>query len=334
MKYIFAYCLEAYPVPLLLLMVEPLSWIGFCNPNATNAGSPHIGDNILSRDNLRVMTFNLLSSSKKRKSFPWENRRDGIVEVFRTLQPDVVGTQEANLEQLNDLCDRLPDYEFTGEGNLGPLQSHSADNWYNAIFYRRDTVKRLPTPGATFWLSPQPEQPASRFALASRPRVAVWSLFEHRATGKPFLFGTTHLEAFMPGHRRQGARLIQEFVSQKLQELGQEMPVFLTGDFNAGADAPEIQDLGRETSDRAGLIDAWRHAGRAEDRDGATFRGLDLRDRIGNWLLGHRRIDYVFFRPQLEVKEIERVDFDDLLGGAGLPPSDHYPVFAEFRLAS
>ena len=63
------------------------------------------------------------------------------VEVFEALQPDVVGTQEANLEQLNDLASRLPDYEFTGEGNLGPLRSHSDQNWYSAIFYRRDRVR-------------------------------------------------------------------------------------------------------------------------------------------------------------------------------------------------
>lgn len=283
--------------------------------------------------NLRVMTFNLLSSAKKSKSFPWSQRREGIVEVFETLQPDVVGTQEANLEQLNDLRDRLPGYDFVGEGNLGPDQAGNEDNWYSAIFYRRSTVRLLPMPGESFWLSPSPEQPASRFALASRPRVAVWSLFEHQDTGKPFLFGTTHLEAFMPGHRRHGARLIQEYIQRKLKEMGQDMPVFLTGDFNASSGSTEIRDLGQETGDRAALYDAWSHAGHAEGPHAATFRGVDFRDRIGNWLLGHRRIDYVFFRGQLEVSTVDRVDFDQLLADSSTPPSDHYPVVAEFKLA-
>jgi len=287
----------------------------------------------LIQNNLRVMTFNLLSAGKKQKRFPWTERRDGIVKVFETLQPDVVGTQEANLSQLHDLRDRLPGYEFTGEGNLGPLRSHSADSWYSAIFYRRETVRRLPSDDMSFWLSPQPELPASRFALASRPRVAVWSLFEHRRTGRPFLFGTTHLEAFMAGHRRQGARLIQEFISRKLQEMGQEMPVFLTGDFNAVAAAREIRDFGLETQGRAALYDAWSQAGGLEGRDAATFRGLDLRDRLGNLLMGHRRIDYVFFRPQLEIHTVARIDFDQVLEGIGAPPSDHFPVMAEFKLA-
>jgi endonuclease/exonuclease/phosphatase family metal-dependent hydrolase len=287
----------------------------------------------LIENNLRVMTFNLLSAGKKQKRFPWSVRRDGIVTVFESLQPDVVGTQEANLQQLHDLRDRLPDYEFTGEGNLGPLHSHSADSWYSAIFYRRDTVRRLQSADTSFWLSPQPEQPASRFALASRPRVAVWSLFEHRRSGRPFLFGTTHLEAFLPAHRRRGARLIQEFLARKLREMGPDLPVFLTGDFNAAAHAPEIRALGTETGERAALYDAWSEAGHREDRDGATFRGLDLRDRLGNLLLGHRRIDYVFFRPQLEVHAVARVDFDRILNPADAPPSDHFPVLAEFKLA-
>lgn len=285
------------------------------------------------QNNLRVMTFNLLAAGKKTKRNPWAQRRDSIVTIFESLRPDVVGTQEANLEQLNDLRDRLPAYEFTGQGNLGPLHSHSADNWYSAIFYRRETVCRLEAPDESFWLSPQPKLPASRFALASRPRVAVWSLFEHRPTRRPFLFGTTHLEAFHPSHRRRGARLIQEYVGRKLKEMGREMPVFLTGDFNAVADTPEIREFTQETHERAALYDAWSAAGGGEDRLSATFRGLDLRDRLGNLLLGHRRIDYVFFRPQLEIHAVERVDFDDLLDPAAAPPSDHFPVLAEFRLA-
>jgi endonuclease/exonuclease/phosphatase family metal-dependent hydrolase len=285
-------------------------------------------------NDLRVMTFNLLAASKKRKRFPWEQRLDGIVRVFAEQRPDIVGTQEANLSQLEDLRERLPDYDYTGEANLGPGQAEHQDAWYNAIFYRRDRVRRLPTPGESFWLSPRPEEPASRFVLASRPRLAVWSFFEQRTTGQPLMFGTTHLEAFLPGHRRHGARLLQEFIARKLQEVGEEMPVFLTGDFNAGARSREIRSLVEHTATRSGLYDAWNEAGGLDDRQGATFRGLGLRDRLGNLLLGPRRIDYVFYRPQLEIRGVHRVDFDRLVQPGTLPPSDHFPVMAEFRLAS
>jgi len=290
-------------------------------------------NSLLSQHDLRVMTYNLLSAEKKR-NFPWEQRRDGIVELFQRLQPDVVGTQEANYRQIMDLRDRLPEYHVFGEGNLGPGRARHDDSWYSAIFYRRDRVRRLTNPGDRFWLSPQPERPASRFALASRPRVAVWSTFEHLDTGRPFLFGTTHLEAFHPGHRRQGVRLLQEYIGRKLRELGEEMPVFLTGDFNAEADTAEIRHLQMDSSHGPALHDVWREAGLAESRAAATFRGLDLRDRVGNWLLGHRRIDYVFFRPHLEIQSVEKVDYAQYLAQGAVPPSDHDPVLASFKLAS
>jgi len=279
------------------------------------------------------MTYNLLSAEKKRR-FPWEDRCDGIVELFNKLQPDVVGTQEANYRQIMDLRDRLPGYHVFGEGNLGPGHAQHDDSWYSAIFYRPDRVRRMTAPGDRFWLSPQPQRPASRFALASRPRVAVWSLFEHIPTARPFLFGTTHLEAFHPGHRREGVRLLQEYVGRKLRELGEDVPVFLTGDFNAEANTSEIRHLQMANGSRPALHDAWQAAGLANDRSGATFRGLDLRDRVGNWLLGHRRIDYVFFRPYLEIQSVEKVDYAQYLAQGAVPPSDHDPVMASFKLAS
>lgn len=288
----------------------------------------------MSHETLRVMTYNLLSAAKKSRRFPWEHRRDGIVELFQQLQPDVIGTQEANLAQINDLCRMLPEYDVIGEGNLGPQNAHHHDSWYSAIFFRRENIRRIQTAGEAFWLSPHPNRPASRFALASRPRVAVWSVFQHRLTEQRFLFGTTHLEAFVPGHRRQGTRLIQEYIQQKLADLGEDLPVFLTGDFNAESDTAEIRRLQAGGSAGPLLLDAWREAGLGEDRNAATFRGLDLRDRVSNWLLGHRRIDYVFYRPMLELSSVERVDYARYLSMGSLPPSDHDPVLASFKLAS
>jgi endonuclease/exonuclease/phosphatase family metal-dependent hydrolase len=86
--------------------------------------------------------------------------------------------------------------------------------------------------------------------------------------------------------------------------------------------------------DRPGLHDVWERAGESDPRAGATFRGMGLRDRIGNLLLGPRRIDYVFYRPQLTVERVRRIDFRDVVSHTGATPSDHYPVLADFRLAS
>ena len=288
----------------------------------------------MSDTTLRVMTFNLLTSTKKKRSHPWRLRRRNVARLIRRLRPDVIGTQEANMQQLLDLAALLPEYEFIGEGNLGRASAHSERSWYCAIFYRRDRVRPVDPdlPNEAYWLSPTPEVPASQYSLGTRPRLVTWSTFETVNGGKTFVFGTTHLEAVNSWHRRRSARQLREQVSRKVAELGENVPVFLTGDFNAVATSPEIRAMGAVDGELEPMFDAWSAAG-ADEALGGTFRGLGLRDRVSHRLLGARRIDYVFFRPQLQVRKIDRIDFRGLDHREAALPSDHFPVVAEFELA-
>ncbi|MEN8006834.1 MAG: endonuclease/exonuclease/phosphatase family protein [Candidatus Krumholzibacteriota bacterium] len=289
----------------------------------------------MSEKNLRVMTFNLLTSTKKRRSHPWRLRKRNIARIFSELRPDVVGTQEANFKQLRELAELLPDYEFIGEGNLGRNKAHSDSNWYCATFYRRDRVRPVDHAGTgdTHWLSPTPEVPASQYPLGTRPRLVTWNTFELIGSGRQFVFGTTHLEAINSWHRKKSARQLREYISSKVSMLGPDIPVFLTGDFNACAKSPEIKAMGDEFGNLEPMYDAWAEGCDGNCDDGATFRGLGLRDKVGHRLLGPRRIDYVFFRPRLSVRSVSRIDFASMEHRENALPSDHYPVLAEFSLA-
>ncbi len=285
-------------------------------------------------DSLRVMTFNLLTSTKRARRYPWRLRKRTVARIFAKYRPDVVGTQEANLNQLRDLAELLPDYEFTGEGNLSRSErSDSAENWYCATFYRRDRVRPAEDEGETYWFSPTPEVPASSYAFGTRPRVASWNTFERIDDGRLFVFGSTHLEAINPWHRRKSAEQIRRYIARKVDALGRDIPIFLTGDFNAVADSREIRALQDEAGRDHPLYDAWTAAGDPDPEVSNTFRGLGLLDRLGNLLLGPRRIDYVFYRPHLEVLDVRKIDFDDLVTRECSCPSDHFPVLAEFNLA-
>jgi endonuclease/exonuclease/phosphatase family metal-dependent hydrolase len=284
---------------------------------------------------LRVMTFNLLTSTKKRRRHPWRLRKRNIARIFNDMSPDVVGTQEANFQQLRELAELLPDYDFLGEGNLGHSMAHSESNWYCAIFYKRDRVRPVDPEGGgdAYWLSPTPEIPASQFHLGTRPRVVNWNTFELAGSGRNFVFGTTHLEAVNSWHRKRSTELLRQYVSRKVDELGPDTPVFLTGDFNAVSDSPEIQAMSSPNGGLEPMYDAWSSINGPEHEGGATFRGLGLRDRMGHILMGPRRIDYVFYRPQLLVHQVGRVDFTGLDHRESALPSDHYPVLADFSLA-
>ena len=285
--------------------------------------------------NLRVMTFNLLTSTKKQRSHPWRLRKRNIARIFATLKPDVVGTQEANFKQLKELADLLPEYDFFGEGNLGRGMAHSDKNWYCATFFRRDRVRLLDplAEGDTQWLSPTPDVPASTYNLGTRPRLVSWNHFEMLGSGRDFLFGTTHLEAVNPWHRMRSARQLRQYVSDRVAEFGTDIPVFLTGDFNAVAGSPEIRAMGEGHAELEPMFDAWAEACLGDCPDGDTFRGLGLRDKVGRKLMGPRRIDYVFFRPRPMVRSVSRVEFTEMEHRESALPSDHYPVLAEFSLA-
>ncbi len=285
--------------------------------------------------NLRVMTFNLLTSTKQKRRHPWRLRRRNIARIFEKWQPDVVGTQEANFKQLRELADLLPAYEFLGEGNLGSSMAHCESNWYCATFFRRDRIRPTDSEGSAqaLWLSPTPEVPASQFHLGTRPRLVTWNNFEIHGSNQPFVFGTTHLEAVNSWHRQRSVDLLRHQVSQKVKELGSDIPVFLTGDFNAVSDSPEIKSMVDQHRPDESLFDAWAEAHGSESPEGATFRGLGLRDRLGHALLGPRRIDYVFYRPQLEIQKVQRVSFEGLDHRRSALPSDHFPVCADFQLA-
>lgn len=288
----------------------------------------------MSQTDLRVMTFNLLTSTKKRRRHPWRLRRRNIAKIFKNIQPDVVGTQEANYQQLSDLAELLPEYDFVGEGNLGRSMAHSESNWYCAIFYRRDRIRPLdPENGAeVMWLSPTPDIPASQFHLGTRPRVVNWNTFEVAGSDQPFVFGTTHLEAVNAWHRKRSIQLLRQYVSRKVGELGEHTPIFLTGDFNAVSESPEIKAMSDQSNGLEPMYDAWTAANGPDTESGATFRGLGLRDRMGHILMGPRRIDYVFYRPQLTIRQVDRIDYLDLEHRERALPSDHYPVLADFSL--
>ena len=292
---------------------------------------------IVQRPSLRLMTFNLLTSTKKRRTHPWCLRKQSAARVFQRYRPDVIGTQEANLPQLLELAALLPDYEFLGEGNLsGTDSSHTLDNWYCAIFYRRDTVRPAEEESDIYWLSPTPEIPASQFHLGTRPRLATWHTFEQIATGREFVFGTTHLEALNSRHRHKSAELLGRYVSHKVRQKGKQTPLFLTGDFNAVASSPEIRRLAGDAGYPEGgqrlLYDAWHAADSGDPWAGATFRGLGRWGQLGQSLLGPRRIDYIFYRPRLRVISVERVDFSGIARREDALPSDHFPVLADFLL--
>jgi len=257
----------------------------------------------LPAQSLRVLTFNVRYPAKEDGPNAWEFRKDLLVEAFRAMDPDLVGTQELYAAQGDYIVARLPEYEWFGLNRRpGMTDEHMG------VFFRRSRLRLLDA--GNFWLSETPEQPGSMSWNVSLPRLVTWGVFEIMGTGRRFRFFNTHF-----AHRREdeearknSARLI----AQQIAALPQEEIFLMTGDFNAPAGGEVYRIL------VPGIQDAWEKAARRSGPEG-TFHGFSGKP-------GAARIDWILFRGPLKAREAETTTWNQ----NGRYPSDHFPVFAIF----
>ena len=98
---------------------------------------------------LRVMSFNIRNSHAN----DWEARKGLVYEVIGDYAPDVLGLQEANSFQLEELSNAFPQYGKVGEGSMG-----GAKGQYSAILFLKKRFKL--TDSGSFWLSETPTEPS------------------------------------------------------------------------------------------------------------------------------------------------------------------------------
>lgn len=256
----------------------------------------------------RVMTFNIRYNNPGDSANAWPHRAEGVGGLIRFHDPDLIGLQEAQRGQLEDLQRLLPGYAWFGQprSDGGPSDEHSA------ILYRTDRFELLAQ--GTFWLSETPEVPRSKGWDAALPRIATWGRFRDRASGDTILYLNTHFDHRGPRARAESARLLKRWLAENAGTL----PVIMTGDLNTTPDTEPV----------AALLD--------------PARPLRLRDAIGisaeppygphsTWngfraVVPGQRIDYVLVGDRLRV--LEHGTLAETLDGVHYP-SDHLPVLAE-----
>lgn len=256
-------------------------------------------------ETLRVMTFNVRYPNPGDGPDAWPLRRDLLVETVRTQAPDVMGTQELFYEQGQYIVEKLPEYAWFGVSRRG-----NREDEHMGVFYRKERLKLIDS--GDFWLSPTPEKPGSSAWGMSLPRMATWGLFEVQGSGAKFLFLNTHLahRAEDEAARQKSAKLLAFRVGMQDENI----PIVLTGDFNAPAGGPTYAVLG------AALKDARVEAAEKLGPEGTFhgFRGTVRKDRI----------DWIMYRAPWKVEKVEAITFQR----EGRYPSDHLPVMAVFQL--
>lgn len=252
------------------------------------------------RPPLRVMTFNVRLPVESDGPNRWEARRALAARTIRDAAPDVIGTQELHKPQGDWLVAQLPEYAWFGQGRRG-----GDGDEHMGVFYRTDRLRVLES--GDFALSDTPDVPGSISWGHPYPRMVTWALFRRIADGRRFYLFNTHLPYRDEDEaaRVRGARLLLS----RIAALPRDVPVVVTGDFNAAPDGLTHAAM------TGALRDAWLHAG-ARSGPEATFHDFTGRP--------DRRIDWILVRG-FQVRSVRTLD----TGENGRYPSDHFPVIAD-----
>ena len=284
-------------MPLLLVSLVMLAVGGTSTRGESTATTRAMSEPI------KVVTFNLRNSGAKDGVNAWAGRKDAVIAHLRKLSPDLLGVQEAMPDQHDALAAAMADYAAVGAGR----EDGKRQGEFATLFIRKDRFEVVKS--GTFWLSPTPEVVGSKYFDAALTRICTWAVLREKVGGREFVFANTHFDHVGLLSRESAAKLI----GSKLPTIGPDLPIVLTGDFNADDTTTAYKAIVA-----AGLIDAYRTIHPTHEENEASFNAF-------RGTVKGRRIDYVFTSPDWKTTAAE---IDRTKRGEGLYLSDHYPVGA------
>ncbi len=249
---------------------------------------------------LKVVSFNIRCDYSQDGENNFEYRKPFIKEKLEAERPDIVCFQEVLPHVACWLKEILTDFYVIGCGRSETLEDEQM-----TVAYRRERINLISM--ETFWLSPTPGIPASRYEEQSVcPRVCTEAVFEDLKEKQVFRLVNLHLDHMGTKARTLGL----EQIVKKVESAGSfaDAPVILTGDFNAQPQDPELAQM-----------DRWSAYRLITGQIGVTYHGFTPGDEPGS-------IDHFYLRDgsacRLRVDSLEK--WEDRKGSVWL--SDHYPI--------
>lgn len=298
-----------YPITLILIVILLIQFTGCKTGEISSGKSAEINKP------MRVMTFNIRFDNPDDGPDAWPHRKDFVASMFRFHKNDIVGIQEGLVNQVRELDELLPEFDWVGVGRDDGIESGE----FCSIYYRRGRLDLIED--GTFWLSENPVEPGSMSWDTAITRIATWTRLYDKTNDRQFIVFNTHFD-----HRGQEARrMSSELILQKIDELAEGDPVILMGDMNA----VESQNPYKILADpelgpvRVELFDGFYHSRYGHHGPSSTSNGFrEIRP--------NRRIDYIFVNPKFSV--IQHGILADIRDGHF--PSDHLPMVADIEFTN
>lgn len=276
---------------------DPNQW--YDDPDTGDAENEEVENVVDAQGAMKLMSFNVRYANADDGLNGWTYRRDDLYKMIQTEKPLVIGLQECQMNQRNDIVDNCKEYAAIGVGR----DDGAGKGETCSILYHKASVEIVKW--GSFWLSETPDVPGKKGWDANNVRVATWARIKVKENGKEFFYINTHLDHKGPTARSEGMKLIMK----KFDELNTaNLPQLLTADFNTSQDDPIFTEC-LKTMQNARLV-----APKTDNK--GTYNG---------WVGGKTTcIDHLFLSgfDILEYKTVDQV------WGKTVFISDHYPVYA------
>lgn len=234
----------------------------------------------------------------------WSKRLPHIVETIEFISPDFFNVQETNPKFINDLENKLPDYNHIDSKE----QSH------NAIFFKK---KFAVNNTGEFYLSETPNERSLGWD-AKHHRTCLWVKLQDENKHVFFLFNT-HLDNKGKHAQIHGASMIKD----SIRNIAEDATILLAGDFNAIKKEKPI-----ETLNKSGFLEEAQTKAKRIYNPSGSYNYFDPK-RYSLW-----QFDYIFTSKDIEITRYSVPNFiyydkeDEILRF----PSDHSPVIIEFNI--
>ena len=275
---------------------------------------PKSSEIMLMSSNVRYASARDKSSNPDTGDRDWTNRRSAYYTMLNTLEPDIIGLQEAEQEQVVDIKNNCPSYSHVGYGRKSGKDITSQLSFFKkhgestTILYRTD--KFVKHSEGWFCHSNTPDKADTYFPGTEdeQPRISTWVILTHKDTGMKFFYLNTHTCLYDEPMQKE-IRLIKD----KVSELNTEnLPVILSGDWNL------VED------------DSWMNPITSTYLSARKTAPVTDNCYTYHWwesTSDKKQIDHIYYLG-LDCTKFQTVNqkWD------GLYISDHYPVYSKFNL--
>jgi endonuclease/exonuclease/phosphatase family metal-dependent hydrolase len=265
-------------------------------------------------EGLMIMSSNVrFYSARNKASDPdvgdrdWEVRKVGYFHMVNTMQPMVIGLQEAEMNQVADIISNCKGYSYVGVGRTDGAQKGES----TAILYKTALIQMEEY--GTVWLSDTPDVVASYFPEMAdkQSRTATWAILTVKESGRRFFYLNTHLSLSSASQPKE----VQVVLNTVAAKCPAGLPVVLSADWNLEEDDPILAPiLAQYTSARqvAPLTD-----------NSITFHWWGDKNTIAK----NEHLDHIFFSGFESCLRFRTLT----MKWKGYWISDHHPVYAIFQ---